>query len=137
MTELALYEGPKYEILKRDLSQVKKIFETNVSMDGIDEFDLDRVSIPGSGAAHWSVPDLNGEPEAVKELEGVVILHGDRRAFWDVPYDESGGGSPPDCNSLDGRSGFGWRRGMAELETVALSPEGSLFYTWFKAVAIK
>ncbi len=113
-TELALYEGPKFEILKRDLSQVKKIFETNVSMDGIDEFDLDRVSIPGSGAAHWSVPDLNGEPEAVKELEGVVILHGDRRAFWDISYEDSGGGSPPDCNSLDGRSGFGWRRGMTE-----------------------
>ncbi len=30
-----------------------------------------------------------------------------------------------------------WRRGMAELERVALSPEGSLFYTWFKAVALK
>lgn len=131
-TELAIYAGEKYEILKRDLSQVKKIFETNVSMDGIDEFDLDRVSIPGSGAAHWSVPDLNGEPEAVKELEGVVILHGDRRAFWDESFDESGGGSPPDCSSLDARIGYGWRRGMAEgqrsqqgCKTCSLSQWGS------------
>ena len=30
-----------------------------------------------------------------------------------------------------------WRRGMAEFEAIAHSPEGSLFYTWFKALAIK
>jgi ubiquinone/menaquinone biosynthesis C-methylase UbiE len=30
-----------------------------------------------------------------------------------------------------------WRRGIAELEAIAQSPEGSFFYTWFKARAIK
>lgn len=114
MGDLAVYEGPKFEILKQDLSQVREIFETNVSMDSIDEFDLDRICIPGGGGTHWMIPDLEGEPEAMKELEGVVILHGDRRAFWNESFDESGGGSPPDCHSFDGRMGMGWRRGMPE-----------------------
>jgi ubiquinone/menaquinone biosynthesis C-methylase UbiE len=30
-----------------------------------------------------------------------------------------------------------WQRGIAELAAVARSPEGSLFYTWFKALAVK
>lgn len=30
-----------------------------------------------------------------------------------------------------------WRRGIAELAAIARSPDGSLFYTWFKALAIK
>jgi len=30
-----------------------------------------------------------------------------------------------------------WRQGIAELEAIARSPEGSLFYTWFKALALK
>lgn len=132
MGELAIYDGEKYAILQQDLSQVREIFETNVSLDGIDEFDLDRISIPGSGAAFWSVPDIEGEPEAVKELEGVVILHGDRRAYWSVDYDDSGGGSPPDCHSFDAKVGVGWRPGMPEgskteqvCKTCALAQWGS------------
>ena len=30
-----------------------------------------------------------------------------------------------------------WERGIAELAAVARSPEGCLFYTWFKAVGRK
>ena len=46
--------------------------------------------------------------------QAIAVLQQDRRAFWDIGYDESGGGSPPDCHSLDARIGYGWRRGMAE-----------------------
>jgi hypothetical protein len=111
-TSLAVYSGPKFEVLKRDPASLPALFAANISAaDGINEFDMDRVSVPSGGGLAWSVPDLNGEPEAVAELKGVILFHGDRRAFWSVGFDESGGGGPPDCTSVDGRTGFGLIRG--------------------------
>ena len=109
--QLAVYSGPKYEILKRDPESLPALLEANISSaDGISEFDMDRVGIPGAGGLAWSVPDLNGEPEAVAELRGTVLFHGDRRVYWQLSFDEGGGG-PPDCSSLDGRTGLGIIRG--------------------------
>lgn len=111
-TELAKYSGEKYAILKQDISALPAILEANIGAgQAINEFDMDRVGIPGGGGLAWSVPDLNGEPEAVPELVGVILLHGDRRAYWKIGFDESGGGTPPDCSSMDGRTGIGYIRG--------------------------
>lgn len=110
---LAVYSGPKFEILKRDPESLPALLAANFSnFDGINEFDMDRVGIPGGGGLAWSVPDLNGEPEAVPELKGIVLFHGDRRSYWQIGFDENGGGSPPDCSSLDGRTGTGIIRGQ-------------------------
>lgn len=107
---IEVYKGDPYAVMQYDKDAIAEVFDANVS-GSVDQFDFDRVSMPGSGGVAWTVPDLNGEPEPVKELVGVVILHGDRRAYWETPYEESGGGSPPDCNSLNGKLGLGFIRG--------------------------
>ena len=110
-TGIAVYEGSKYEIIKGDLSEMSQILEANIGAENeIGEFDLDRVGMPGAGGLAWNVPDINGEPEPVAEIVGVILLHGDRRSFWKKSFDETGGGVPPDCSSLDGRVGLGYIR---------------------------
>lgn len=108
-TALAVYEGPEYAVMKRGPDQLRKLFEAN--MDDMDAFDLDGVSVPGGGGLTWGIPDLNGEPTSVEEIEGVVVLKGLRRAYWAKTFDETGGGSPPDCSSLDNVTGTGYIRG--------------------------
>lgn len=115
--QIAVYEGNPYAILRQDISALPAILSANVGAEGINEFDMDRVGVPSGGGLAWSVPDLNGEPEAVPEIVGVILFHGDRRAYWSVSYDDSGGGSPPDCSSIDGRSGIGYIRGETKTET--------------------
>ena len=74
------YEGPSYEVMKRDPERMRAIFKANLT-DDVTAFDLDGVSVPGGGGLAWSVADINDEPESMDELEGVVILYGDRRAY--------------------------------------------------------
>lgn len=108
-TELAVYDGPEYAVMKRKPDELRELFEEN--MEDADEFDLDGVNVPGGGALAWSVPDLNGEPVTTDEIVGVVVLKGIRRGYWEKSFDETGGGSPPDCKSFDARLGLGYIRG--------------------------
>ena len=118
---ITIYEGPKYEVLNNDISELPDIFAANLGEGGeVNEFDLDRVGIPTGGGLSWTVPDLNGEPDSVKELVGVVILHGNKRVYWEGTFDEAGGG-PPDCSSNDGASGYGRIEADGELGVRACS----------------
>ncbi len=109
-TALAVYDGPEYAVMQTPPDEIREIFLANMD-DDVDEFDIDGVSIPGSGGLSWNVPDINGEPVSTDELVGVVILMGNRRAYWSKSFDETGGGSPPDCSSLDANNGVGFIRG--------------------------
>jgi hypothetical protein len=72
---------------------------------GIESFRLSRISLPAGGATAWTVPTLEGD-EMVKELEVIVAaVKGNEKVFWREDF--SGAGSPPDCSSHDGISGFG------------------------------
>jgi len=110
--QLAVYDGTEYAITRSSISELPSILDANIgSGNDINEFDMDRVSVPAGGGLAWSVPDINGEPQPEKELVGVILLHGDRRVYWEKSFDETGAGSPPDCSSLDSRNGFGIIRG--------------------------
>ncbi len=104
---LTLYEDDAYAVIKQDIGALPELLEANIGDGGIDEFDLPRTNIPGGGGLAWSVPDVNGEPEAVPDLVGVVLLHGNRRAYWQTDFEDTGGGTPPDCSSTDGKFGTG------------------------------
>lgn len=109
---LATYDSGKFAILNQNISALPEILEANIGAgEEINEFDMDRVGVPSGGGLSWSVPDISGEPQPVTELEGVVLLHGDRRSFWLVDFDNSGGGTPPDCSSKDAKRGYGKIRG--------------------------
>lgn len=112
---IEVYGGPRFLALNQNIDAMPALLAANIGANQtINEFDMDRVGIPGGGGLAWSVPDINGEPKAEVELAGVILMHGDRRAYWSVSFDDSGGGSPPDCSSLDGRSGTGHILGEAK-----------------------
>jgi hypothetical protein len=77
---------------------------------GITPFSLPgRIHVPTGGAQFFSVPTITGE-KPMEELVGVVVyVKRGGRAWYRVDFEDSGGGSPPDCSSSDGVTGFGNR----------------------------
>jgi len=61
------------------------------------------IKIPTGGSLAWEIPG-DEEPEIKKEFLGVIMDHYPTRVYW--PGDFEGGNSPPECSSLDGRTGF-------------------------------
>lgn len=102
---------------------VAEIIKEAAGATGIDpQTDLDRVHIPAGGGIAWEIPTLEGE-ESEKAIEGVIVHHSDARAYWTQSFEESGGGTPPDCASKDGVFGTGEPGG--ECATCPLAQFGS------------
>ena len=108
MSQLAKYEADTFKIIKENI-EVKDVLAENLGVggaSGVRVFDLDRVQMPSGGGIAWEVPSLSG-PKPVQEIVGVVVFHSDRRVFWQESFGDTGGGTPPDCESLDGVTGVG------------------------------
>lgn len=106
MSERSVVPVSDYSVVKMDPTVLREIIQENIGADALSEFDLDRVKVPAGGGVTWEVPSLEGT-ENVKELTGVVVHWKQPRAYWSVGFDESGGGTPPDCASDDGFWGIG------------------------------
>lgn len=105
-TELAVINDPEYAILKAGGFDAIKTALAENCPTGVDEFDMDRVTMPASGGEFWSVPTLAGvSPEST--ITGVIVCQGERRAYWSESYAATGGGTPPDCASMDTIHGEG------------------------------
>lgn len=73
----------------------------------IGEFNLHKLKCPTAGGIAWEVQTLMG-PMVEQSLDVVLAFtKGNQRAWYAVPYEESGGGSPPNCASTDGVTGYG------------------------------
>lgn len=95
----------------------KDVVKDNLGGQAPGAFDLPRIRIPSGGGMAWTVPTLEG-PEPAKEISGVIIHWQTMRGYWKVPFDQAGGGAPPDCASNDGEIGVGepgvdWAQGEA------------------------
>lgn len=113
----------EYAIMEVQKQELLEIVQANVGAAGFSVADLERIKMPAGGGQFWEVPTLEGEIDAEKAVEGIIIEWQDRRAYWSVPLDESGGGSPPDCSSDDAIHGIGDPGGSCE--TCPLSKFGS------------
>jgi len=72
-------------------------------MDGL-TLSFPRVKIPSGGGLAFEVPGDDPEnPDAVKELVGVIVDHHPVNAYWADKY--AGANNPPDCASIDGKVG--------------------------------
>ena len=80
-------------------ANISQVLQDNVGTS-ITEFDLDRIGTPPGGATQWQVPDLEGI-KSVDALEGIIVLWKEPRAYWATSFEETGGGTPPDCSSPD------------------------------------
>jgi hypothetical protein len=71
-------------------------------MNGLD-ISPEKIKIPSGGGLTFEVPGEDGEPEPVKEINGVIIYHHPVYMRYETKY--TGGSNPPDCGSFDGKTG--------------------------------
>lgn len=100
-TALANVIEPDTFVVLQDGSEALEALAYNIQGEQIDEFDLDRVSVPAAGGLAFTLPD----DDVTKEITGIMISVGVRRAYWDKPFGEENG--PPVCSSSDGIRGNG------------------------------
>lgn len=85
-----------------NLQELREVFEAN--FEGITPT-FETIKIPTGGALAWAVPGDGDEPDYEKEIQGVILDHYGCRVFWEQKYGGSGAGGPPDCSSVDGKTG--------------------------------
>lgn len=95
-----------FVIFNTEIADIREAMNVNVGDGGLNATDLERIKIPAGGGTAWTIQGLDGE-EMLKELSGIIIAWRDTRAYWSVPMEESDGNMPPDCYSLDARTGEG------------------------------
>ncbi len=97
-----------YAIMQGDPEAILAPIRDNLAGEQITERDLDRIRIPTGGRTQWEIPSLiEGEEEYAKSIEGVVVFTKIARAYWTESFESSGGGTPPECKSVDGAIGDG------------------------------
>jgi len=95
-----------YAITTVDPNYLGEVMAENFGKEKVDPFDLTRIRIPSAGGLAWTVPTMDG-PKAFEVVEGVIVGHNLQRAYWAESFAATGGGSPPDCSSLDAEIGQG------------------------------
>jgi len=66
---------------------------------------FDRIKIPAGGSTAFEIPGDEDEPDMVKEIKGVILLHHPAYAYYKDKY--TGGSNPPECGSFNGVQGIG------------------------------
>ena len=95
-----------FVIFQTELAEIHEAIEANVGDAGLSAGDFERIKVPAGGGIAWSVQGLDGE-EMIKELSGIIIAWRDTRAYWSLSMEDSDGNMPPDCYSMDARTGIG------------------------------
>lgn len=95
-----------FVIFHTQLEAIREAMAVNLAGEGPSAGDLERIRVPAGGGTAWTIQGLDGE-EMVKELAGIIVAWRDTRAYWSVPMEQSDGNLPPDCYSLDARTGTG------------------------------
>ncbi len=95
-----------YAVIGYGLDQVSQLVQENVGGGSVGEFDLDRIKVPAGGGLSFRIPTLEGVSEG-RTVEGVIVAWKEGRAYWETAFEDSGGGTPPDCSSPDGIYGQG------------------------------
>lgn len=116
-----------YAIMEYDPDGIKEIVGDNLGDHGISPSDLLRAKVPsGESSAMWSIPSPDGDDEAVRSVDGVIVYWQDVRAYWKEAF--SGGGTPPECSSNDcltGQGDIGEGIGTRDCATCPMAQFGS------------
>ena len=95
-----------FVIFETPVEQIRDAVAANLGDSTPSAGDFERIKIPAGGGTAWTIQTLDGE-EVVKDLGGIIVAWRDTRAYWSVPMEQSDGSTPPDCYSLDARTGIG------------------------------
>jgi len=75
---------------------LRDIFDLKANMVGV----IPR--LPQIGIVHRAELFQWPDETTVPKFEGIIIDTNRINAWWEIPYGQSGGGTPPDCFSMDG-----------------------------------
>jgi hypothetical protein len=92
-----------FPALRNDPALMLEVFQENLGGETIGSRDLDNIKIPSGGGTSWEVPSIDGGI-AAKTIEGVVVQHGLRRAYW---ASRKVTNQPPQCRSDNSRDAIG------------------------------
>lgn len=82
-------------------------------MDGL-QLSFQRAKIPGGGVLQFEMPGDDPEnPDYEATLEGVILFNHSATSYWPAgsEYDDN---TPPQCQSVDGKMGYGDPGGICE-----------------------
>jgi len=105
----------QYEVATMDRKELKSLMAETLGSLELTEFDLERITVPGSGGITWEIMNAEGETDAVKYFDAIILNFKSTRSFYEESYEESGGGAPPICSSNDGHTGVGVPGGNCQL----------------------
>lgn len=94
-----------FAIMNFTPGDIAEVMRENFGGKQIGMLDLERIKVPGGGGLAWTVEAAEGE-DAVKHLDGVLILRRDQRLYYARKFGDGDRG-PPDCYSLDLERGVG------------------------------
>ena len=105
-TETAVMTIEQRFPLAVDSPESAELMRANLGDGGsIGTFDLQRIRMPAGGGLAFNLEDFASEE--AREVEAVILGWRDGRTYWAASYEDSGGGTPPDCSSTDGIEGRG------------------------------
>ncbi len=106
--ELAVKD--QYVVMQKgQMEVVKDMMAENIGDSNITFSDLIRISFPSGKSKTWIIPDIEAEGGEVeqKSIQGIIVMTQSTRQYWEQSFEETGGGTPPDCSSEDAVNGRG------------------------------
>lgn len=98
---------PEFAIQTIDSADLREIMGDNLGGESLGVSDFERLRVPSGGGLAWTVTDEDGEEVPAKVVEGVIVHAHTARTYWAESIETSGGSTPPDCYSNDGKIGIG------------------------------
>src|SRR5437870_2303657 len=99
------HESVPIALATSNIDNMVRIIQDNLGSAGqLSIGDLTRLTVPPGGGTAWEIPNpiAGSKPRHESELDVVIVFSKDQKAFWKEPLGkEGGGGSPPDCRSID------------------------------------
>lgn len=84
------------EVAEMDVAMMGEMFDVKANMEGV------RPEFPSVKIIHQGQMFVMPSGDKVADFEGIILDIARANAWWEVSYDDSGGGSIPDCFSMDG-----------------------------------
>ena len=100
----------QYAIMQKGkIDTVKEMISENLGDSNITLSDLTRISFPSGKSKSWIIPDIEAEGGEIesKAITGIILMTQRTRQYWEESFEDTGGGTPPDCSSEDGIFGRG------------------------------
>lgn len=103
MSEIAIVAlGNQFPILSNEFDMKSWLDEND---NTISLHTLPKFNTPSGKSTTFEVPSLIGGTESAKSVTGIIVGMRSSNGYWIKSIEDGGGGTPPDCYSLDRKIG--------------------------------